>query len=83
MPFDIDADIVQQADKCEKGHRCLDAEEDFLCPVERVVIGEGDDFVFVRCAEGKTCPFMMSYGIKGYHACLCRVRIEIHKRYGK
>ena len=76
-------EIVKKAGDCKEGNRCLTGNRGLLCPVERLIGKSGGELAFVRCVQGKQCPFITPFGTSGHHVCSCPVRLEIYKRYRK
>ena len=79
----IDDDIIQLAKQCRNGHSCLNAEDDGLCPIERVIGKKDTQVAFVRCIATAPCPYRISYGSGLRYVCSCPVRLEIYRRYGE
>jgi len=77
MNFEIDQDILNQADQCIKNHRCLSGNPDDLCEAEMQLFGE-QHFL---CKSLDICSYKLPFGSSFF--CTCLVRRAIYDKYGK
>jgi len=77
MKFDIDQEVLDQADQCTKNHRCCSENPEDLCEAEVQFIGE-QRFV---CKNQGICSYKLSFGSSFF--CMCPVRRAIYDQYGK
>ncbi len=62
---------IAKTTRCDRGHACVLADAEYLCPIEELVAGE---VVFVTHVPQVTCTYRSSFG-EGY-VCNCPVRRE-------
>jgi hypothetical protein len=74
MELKIDREVLELADQCDRGHRCLTGE---LCEAEVVTVGP-ERFL---CHDPVACAYKFPFG--GSFFCTCPVRWAIYYKYGK
>ncbi len=62
---------IAKTTRCDRGHACVKANAEYLCPIEELAGGE---VVFVTYVPQVTCTYRSSFG-EGY-VCNCPVRRE-------
>lgn len=77
MKLEINQKIFDQADRCEKGHRCLSGRTEDLCEAEIQLFG---DQRFL-CKTPEDCAYKAPFG--NSYFCLCPVRRAIYDKYGR
>lgn len=76
--MNIDDSIIKKTNCCSKKHQCIKNPE-YLnrIEVEKCV---GEDILFMKC-NGNKCSYSIRFGES--ITCICPVRKQIYKEYGK
>ncbi len=77
MKLQIDKEVLEQADRCTKGHRCLSGRHEDLCEAQMQLVGD-QHFI---CKDPDPCIYKEPFG--GGFFCACAVRRAIFKKYRK
>ena len=77
VSFRLPLEIIEEADKCQKGHACLTNPHYKLCEVN--FQHEKSHTGILACEYGSDCPYSSHIGAQ--HVCSCPVRQEIFKKY--
>lgn len=75
--YQINADIVAQADQCNACHRCLKDPTFDLCRIDYVAAG--GEVLFVSADQCRDCGYQIPFG-EGL-VCGCPVRKAIQRNY--
>lgn len=76
MSLDISEKTLRGTTRCPFDFACLKDPAGQVCPVKRVIAGDG---VFVESKREDTCPYVVAFGYG--HVCTCATRVELHTRY--
>lgn len=77
MKVEISAKTLRGTTRCPFDFVCLRNPTAQVCPVRRVIAGDG---VFVDVRREETCPYVVCFGYG--HVCTCATRLELFERYG-
>ena len=87
MPkLEISEDTIKRTRQCHSNFYCLNSEGNPQCPVGLALCSVKKDIgagmVIVKVNNGFSCNYSIDFR-KGEKVCICPVRYEIYKRYGK
>ncbi len=69
-------DAQKATTKCERGFACLKEDGKPHCPVKDCI---NNQVYFVKCPDGKHCPYQHSFGTE--HFCVCPIRKELFNKH--
>jgi hypothetical protein len=77
--YKIDADILNESDKCARNFSCLFSNKGY-CEIEKEFRDDGH-IIFIKPSKNDDCTYMMPFGFSSF-ICNCPTRVAIYKKYG-